>query len=228
MSKTITALKEWLKKYEEAPLNKSQAKARQFAREGSTTNAKYKQEQLRFAKSTATKLYQQVPDPSKTFEFTLAFIWPVYEFNAYEIFGRSVEAFDTIRFRYKCHIIFDDKMGAFRVFARTREAIDAVQQCFEVELKAISAHNCRKTVEYLVNLPPPIHMREEVTLLQGPSESDGKPASIRPRLSGKLLDETSRTKWTERASELRHVNHKKIEQGLIRVIPNLQFCKIYS
>ena len=227
VSKTNAALKEWLKTLEEPPTGRQQAKEKQFVKENSTIHMKYKQEQARFKKSAATKLYQQVPDPDKTFEFTLAFIWPADDFSPYEVFGRSLEAFDAIRVKYRCHIIFDDKMGAFRAFARKKEAIDAVQQHFQVALNALNAHSRRKIVEYLVDPPSSLKMREEIQLLQGPSKGDGKPTAIRPRLSGKLLGEAFRSKWTQRASELRRANHEKIEQDLIKVIPILPYCKIY-
>ena len=224
VSKTIAALKEWLKHLEEAPSSKSKAK-KYFAKDVSTATSRYKSDQIRFAREAATKAYQQVPDPNQIFQFTLVYLWPTDEINPHEAFGHSLEAFDPVRFEHKCHIIFDDGMGAFRVFGQERLAVEAVQKRIEEALKAIIAQSGRKILLYLVDPPAASTIRAEVKLLQGPPETDGKHNTIKPQLHGCLLDAESRSKWARQSIELQKANNSKMEQVLIKAIPNLPFYR---
>ena len=217
VSKTISAVKEWLKHLEEAPSSIPRGKEN-FAKEDATTSSRYKAAQLRFEKDAATKVYQQVPDPNKIFEHTLVYLWPTDEINPHEVFGHSIEAFDPVRFRFKCHIIFDDGMGAFRVFSQDRESIVAVQNRIEEALNAIVAHSTRKSVVYLVDPPAADKIKAEVKLLQGPRESEDKPNTITPQLWGRLLNAESRNKWAQKFTELQRANNSKIEQVFVKAI----------
>ena len=57
-----------------------------------------------------------VPESGRTYGFTGAFLWPVEEVKPEEFLGDSLEALDSIRLQFKCHIMFDNQVLCLQSF----------------------------------------------------------------------------------------------------------------
>ncbi|KAL9124773.1 MAG: hypothetical protein Q9217_005926 [Psora testacea] len=222
VAQTKSALRKWLQRTEEVAVPKSRAKD-YFTNEASVITDRYKAEMKRIKRKAAIKKFQQIPEPGKHFEFTGTYVWPVEKINPHEIFGLGIEAFDTVRFKNKCHIIFDDREEAFKIFSNKAGAIEKSIAQIDGALNSFVAQNSRKVVQYCAELPSLSAMRQDVSLRPGTISEDGAVISKLPILSGRPLDVAARSKWMIENHELQTSNAHRVAQGLQRVITTLPF-----
>ena len=224
VSQTTSAIKEWLKRSEEVPVLKSRGKEA-FSKEMSIITNQYKNELKRIERDAAVKRFQQVPDPDQDFGFTGTYLWPMDEVNPHDIFGLSIEAFDSVRFQNKCHITFDDRQEVFKIFSDKISAIEDTIACIEGALKGFVAQNSRRVVEYAIELPSISSMRRDVKLIEGSTSNEGAVIGKIPLLSGKPLDAAARSKYVVESHQLQSDTIKRLIHALQRVVPSLPFSQ---
>ena len=221
-AQTVSAVKEWLQRMEDAPQANTRAKDH-FSKAISTITEEYKAEMRRIERDAAAKRFQQVPEPGRHFEFTGTYLWPMDEVNPHDVFGLSIEAFDSVRFKNKCHIVFDDRQEAFRVFSDKKAGVEGSIECIERALKGFVAQNSRRIVEHLVELPPLSCLKQEVKLLQGSLSKTGAVISKVPLLSGKPLNPVARSKWLLESQVMQNSNVQQIVYAFQRVVAILPY-----
>ena len=222
--RTEMALKEWLNHMEEGTVTRPRAKEK-FSKENSAIGSHYKTEMRRIEKEAILKKFQQVPEPGKHFQFTGTYLWPMEEINPHDIFGVSMEAFDIVRFKNRCHIVFEDRSETFRIFSDRKDAIENSISQIEGALKAFVAQNCRKVVEHCVHAiaSSSASMRTEVRLNPGSTSKEGVIISKLPVSSGEPLKLAARTERVMEIQGLRTANVRRVTQALRDVITVLPF-----
>lgn len=191
-----------------------------FVSEPSTVGTKYKTKQSKLEKEVMIQKFQQVPEASHVYPYTGSFLWPVDEVRPEELFGSSFEAFDPLRFQYKCHIVFDNKLSVFKVLTNDSESVKKALRRIEGTMKEFVAKNHhRRCVEYLVDPPSLSAMRQDIKILPGPS------LSKIPTLAGKILDAKASELYVETSKELRFKNNHRLERALRKTISNLPYYR---
>lgn len=199
-------------------IRKSTAKDN-FVNEHSTIGNNYKTMQKKMEKEALIQSFQQVPEASHTYPYTGSFLWPVDEVRPEELFGSSLEAFDPVRFQYKCHIVFDNKLSVFKVLTNNSESVKKALRRIEGTMKEFIAKNHhRRSVEYLVEPPSPA-IKQDVKTLPGPS------LSRIPTLIGKIIDSKAGERYLEQSTEMKVKNSHRLEQALCKTIPNLPYYR---
>ncbi|KAL9101487.1 MAG: hypothetical protein Q9163_003258 [Psora crenata] len=199
VAQTESALREWLERTEEAPVAKSRAQEN-FSKVPSVTTHRYKADMKRVEREAAIRRFQQIPEPGRHFDFTGTYIWPIDEVNPQDIFGLSIEAFDTVRFEYNSHIIFDPHQRTFKIFSDNVDAVENSIARIEGALKGA-----------------------EVRLKSGSVSTGGPVISKIPVLSGKPLDTGAQTKWMTTSRELDLANARRMAQALHGVLKTLPY-----
>lgn len=222
IQKTMAELQRWL-----APTGRAgkplllARKEKGFSKEASSIGNQYKNLQRKMQKEAAIQAYQQVPEEGRIFGFTGSYLWPVDEVPPEDILGSSLEAFDPIRFQHKCHIVFDNKLNAFRVLTDNIESINQTLLRIEGTMKEFVAKSGRPDVLILVESPHPSAIREQVKVMPV-SPDDTKATDNRiPMLTGRTLDPEAHATWLEKRKESTFKNNRRLEQSLRTCILNL-------
>ena len=128
-------------------------------------------------------------------DFTGAFLWPVEEVSPEELLRGSLKALDTIRFQFKCHIVFDHQVSAFRVFTNDPGSVEKIMLRITGVMKEYTAkfttRNSRRIVDYVIELPSPSAMRKDIKILPGPTTHSAISAGKIPLLTGNVLERES-------------------------------------
>ena len=176
--------------------------------------------QKKMEKEAVIQRFQQVPEASHTYPYTGSFLWPVDEVRPEELFGSSLEAFDPVRFQYKCHIVFDNKLSVFKVLTNDSESVKKALRRIEGTMKEFIAKNHhRGSVEYLMEPPSPLAIRQDVKTLPGPN------LSRIPTLIGKIIDSKAGQRYLEQSTEMKVKNSHRLEQALRKTILNLPYYR---
>ena len=232
VQKTMAELGEYLLKTgseaESMKPRKSMAKAN-FSKEFSTTGREYKQRQNQMLKQALIHDFQRVPDITRTYSFTGAFLWPVEEVRPEELLGNSLEALDPLRSEYKCHIVFDDQVSAFKIFSDVPESVGKTMLRITGVMKEytakFTARNSRRIVDYVVEPPSASAMRKDVKTLPGPTTDPRISAGKIPLLTGDVLETVACNSWLEKSKLMNMQNIQRIEQDLRKAIQLLPYYR---
>ena len=232
VQKTKAELKEYLLKAgpeaESMKPRNSMAKEK-FSKESSTTGREFKKRQSQMLKQALIQEFQRVPHIERTYGFTGAFLWPVEEVRPEELLGNSLEALDPIRVEYKCHIVFDDQVSAFKVFTDDPESVGKTMLRITGVMKEytakFTARNSRRIVDYMIEPPSPFTMRKDIKTISGPTTEPGTFAGKIPLLTGDVLETTARDSWLEKSKGMIVQNSYRIEQDLRKAIPLLPYYR---
>ena len=165
--------------------------------------------------------FQQAPAEGRVFPHTGTFIWPVDEVRPEDILGPSLEAFDPIRFQYRCHIVFDHKLSSFRIFSDKGDAIKRTIDRIVGTMREYVAKSVRSDTLILPEPPVPSVIRKDVRVR--PLSANGSMAgqSMIPVLTGSTLDPEGQLEWLEKRDELMRKNNHRMELSLRKCVANL-------
>ena len=162
-----------------------------------------------------------MPAEGRVFPYTGTFLWPVDEVRPEDILGTSLEAFDPIRIRYHCHIVFDHKLSSFRIFSDEEDAIKRTMDRIVGTMREYVAKSVRPDMMILIEPPNPSVTRKNIkVLLLSPSDTKAGQSMI-PLLTGGALDSKSQREWLEKSTELTRDNNHRMELSLRKCIANL-------
>lgn len=200
-----------------------------FSKEFSTMGREFKQRQNQILKQALVQDFQRVPDIARTYGFTGAFLWPVEEVRPEELLGNSLEALDPIRFEYKCHIVFDDQVSAFKVFTDIPDSVGKTMLRITGLMKEytakFTARNSRRIVDYVIEPPSASAMRKDIKTLPGPTIDPRISAGKIPLLTGDVLETVARNSWCEKSKLMKVQNTQRIEQDLRKAIQLLPYYR---
>ena len=219
--RTLRYLEEWIRNITEGPSEAKTNHKSKFAHVQSTLTDRYRKEQEQVKKEARLRSFQQTPEPGKTFPFQGWILWDVDEIGPYEVFGISLEAFDSIRSRCKCHIVFEETIRALKILSNTKNHIDVAIERLEIAIKGLKAKSVRNIAKYLVEFPPISDIHQEVTLLERPADSMGATKFLTARLSGEPVNAQTRVKYLKIIQESHAKNVMYVEQSLLRILPSL-------
>lgn len=161
--------------------------------------------------------------------FTGAFLWPVEEVRPEEFLGDSLEALDPIRFEYKCHIVFDNQVSAFKIFTDDPESVRKTMLRITGVMREYTAkyttRNSRRVVDYVIEPPSPFAMRKDIKIVPGPTTDLGISSGKIPLLTGDILETIAYDSWLEQSRRMNVQNIHRIEQDLRKAIPLLPYYR---
>ena len=232
VGKTIAELREYLVGAGRAAKSKSSMKPagkENFSKENSAIGHGFKQKQNQMLKQALIQDFQRVPESGRTYGFTGAFLWPVEEVSPEELLGGSLEALDTIRFQFKCHIVFDNHTSAFKIFTNDPGSVEKTMLRITGIMKEYTAkfttRNSRRIVDYVIELPSPSTMRKDVKILPGPTTNSAIFAGKIPLLTGKVLEREAYDSWITKSKLIKVQNSHRIEQNLCKAIQLLPYYR---
>lgn len=165
--------------------------------------------------------FQQVPAEGQIFDHTDTFPWAVEEVRPQEILGDGLEALDSIRMAYKCHIIFDNQHSVFRILTKYEDSVKQTQSRLEGVVKEYTARLNRPIAKYYIEPAAFANHREDVRIATSAVSSAPKI----PILTGKPLELEARWKWLKTSADLVAQSNRGIENALRMTIPNLVFYR---
>ena len=193
-----------------------------FARELSVIGDLYHRAMKKMLKEAKILEFQQVPAEGRVFSFDGAFLWPVDEVRPENILGSSLEAFDPIRFQYHCHIVFDNKLSAFRIFSDKEESVKQTMKRMEGTMREYVAKSARPDMTILLEPPDSSAIRKDVKVFPASFNNAKAGACMIPVLAGSTLDPEARNQWLVRSNQLRMENNRRLELSLRKCIANLR------
>ena len=200
-----------------------------FSKENSAMGRGFKQRQNEMLKQALVQDFQRVPESGRTYGFTGAFLWPVEEVRPEELLGESLEALDLIRFAYKCHIVFDNQLSAFKVFTDNPGSVEKTMLRIDGLMKEYTAkfttRNNRRIVDYVLQPPTTSVMRKDIKTLSGPTNNPGISAGKIPLLTGDILGTEAHESWLEKSKLMNVQNILRIEQDLRKAILLLPYYR---
>ena len=232
VEKTITELREYLLRGGPQAESKKSVKPggkENFAKENSAIGPGFKQKQNQMLKQALIQDFQRVPETGRTYGFTGAFLWPVEEVKPEEFLGDSLEALDSIRFQFKCHIVFDNQISAFKIFSNDPGSVEKTMLRITGVMKEYTAkfttRNGRRIVNYVVEAPTTSIMRKDIKILPGPTTNSGLSAGKIPLLTGEILGKVAYASWLKKSEVMNVQNIHRIEQDLRKAIQLLPYYR---
>ena len=232
VEKTIKELSEYLLRGGPAADSKKSTKPagkENFSKENSAIGHGFKQKQNQMLKQALIQDFQRVPEPGRTYGFTGAFLWPVEEVSPEELLGSSLEALDSIRFQFKCHIVFDNQVSAFKVFTNDPGSVEKTMLRITGVMKEYTAKfttgNSRRIVDYVIEPPSASTMRKDIKILPGPTTSSAISAGKIPQLTGEVLDKEASDSWIKKSELMNVQNVHRVEQDLRKAIQLLPYYR---
>ena len=196
-----------------------------FARENSTIGSHWKAMQNHIKKQASIHEFQQHPEKGQVFNHTGSYLWPVEDVRPEELLGDSLEALDPIRFEYKCHIVLDNQVSAFKIFTDDPESVKKTMHRITGVMKEYVARTSRQIVDYLIEPPNYDVMRKEVKTLPGPMITPGMSGGKIPLLTGDMWVTEVRDNWLEESRKMREENVRRIEHDLRNAISILPYYR---
>ena len=218
---TKAELQRWLNIRLGTNVPRSSMAKNNFARELSSIGDQYHRLMKKMQKEAKILDFQQAPAAGRVFPYTGTFLWPVDEVRPEDILGPSLEAFDPIRFQYQCHIIFDNKFEAFRIFSEREENIKKTMNRMVGTMREYVAKNVRPGMIILIEPPTPSAVRKSVKVLPLSSNGSKTGQLMVPSLTGNTLDPQARHEWLDKSKQLVIRNDGRIELSLRKCITNL-------
>ena len=192
-----------------------------FAREKSVLGDVYHRSQMKTRKERKLLEFQRVPEAGRMFPHDGTFIWPVDEIRPEDILGPSLEAFDPVRIQHLCHIVFDNKLAAFRIFSDSEESVKATMGRIEGTMREYVAKSVRASKLLLVEPPQPSVIRKDVRMLPASLNQSKETRSMIPLLTGSKLDLKALEEWNDESKEYTRKNNSRMELSLRKCIANL-------
>ena len=217
---TRAELDGWLSRLQRKVSQKPVAK-NIFAKEMSVLGHEYRRSQRKTRKERMLLEFQRVPEAGRVFPHDGTFIWPVDEVRPEDILGPSLEAFDPVRIQYLCHIVFDNKLAAFRIFSDSEESVKATMGRIEGTMREYVAKSVRASKLLLVEPPHPSVMRKDVRMLPASLNHPKETKSMIPMLTGSKMDLQALEEWQSESKEYTRKNNDRIELSLRKCIANL-------
>lgn len=223
VASTIMELKLWIKEAEARPIPSSRAKEK-FGKITSVMGFEYQQEEERQMKQAQLQLFQKDPEPGRLYSFSGAYLWPSDEFQPQAVFGRQLEAFDPLRYQFKCHITLDQKSQAIRLHTDKQKSITRLLERIQGVLKALQAqaqtnHGSRSLKVYAVE--PPVNQSFETEIkLHASRMADGTPCFV-PVFVREPLSSNTQKQWMLERSKLVNRNTSLIVRNLSSILPIL-------
>ena len=232
VEKTITELQEYLLRVGPAAESKKFMKPvgkENFSKENSAMGHGFQQKQNQMLKQALIQDFQRVPESGRTYGFTGTFLWPVDEVRPEEILGDSLEALDLVRFAYKCHIVFDNQLSAFKVFTDDPGSVEKTMLRITGVMKEYTAkfttRNSRRIVDYIIEPPSSSTMRKDIKILPGPTTNPAISAGKIPLLAGEALETEASDRWIKNSKLMNVQNVHRIEQDLRMAIQLLPYYR---
>ena len=219
---TKDELNRWLDRRLQTNVPKKAMAKDKFAKELSTAGDQHHRLMKKVRKEAMIMEFQHAPAEGRVFLHTGAFIWPVDEVQPQDILGPSLEAFDPIRFKYQCHIVFDHKLSSFRIFSDKQDSIKRTMDRMVGTMKEYYAKSERPDKIILIELPNQLAIRKDVMVLPLSLNDPKAKQSMIPVLTGDRLDPKSRCDWHEKSDELTRNNNRRTELLLRKCVGNLQ------
>ncbi|KAG8533349.1 uncharacterized protein KY384_002132 [Bacidia gigantensis] len=222
LAKTRAALTDWLRRAEEGPVQRAKGKDA-FTTENSTIGHLHKMELKRLRNEIELKSFQQVPDPGRHFEHQGWYPWRVEELDPKEVFGHSMEAFDTVRHECKCHIVFNDRLECFRIYTDCKDSVEHALSRIRGAHESIRQQSQYPIIKFMVNPPSATSALSQIQLSKSQPTKDTEQFSKIPRLSGPALDAKGRSTWDQQSRRSTADNQKWIEESFKKLWPRLKF-----
>ena len=217
---TRAELDGWLNRLQRDFPRKPMAKYK-FAREMSVIGPQYHRSQMKTRKERKLLEFQRVPEAGRVFSHNGTFIWPVDEIRPEDILGPSLEAFDPVRIQYHCHIVFDNKLAAFKIFSDSEESVKATMGRIEGTMREYVAKSVRANKLLLVEPPHSSVIRKNVRMLPASLNHPKENKSMIPMLTGSTLDVKALKEWHDESKEYTRKNNSRMELSLRKCIANL-------
>lgn len=218
---TKVELQRWLDNRLQMDVPRASMGKEKFAKEFSSIGDHYNRLMKKMQKEARILEFQQVPAEGQFFPYTGTEIWPIDEVRPEDILGSSLEAFDPVRFQYRCHIFFDNKLSAFRIFSDREEYVKRAMDRMVGTMREYVAKSARPDVMIMVEPPNSSAIRKYVKVLPA-SLCDSKAGrSMIPVLTGSTLDPEARNEWLNESKELMMKNSRSMELSLRKCIANL-------
>ena len=192
-----------------------------FAKEMSVLGSKYHRSQMKTRKERMLLEFQRVPEAARVFPHDGTFIWPVDEVRPEDILGPSLEAFDPVRIQYLCHIVFDNRLAAFRIFSDSEESVKATMGRIEGTMREYVAKSVRASKLLLLEPPHPSVIRKDVRMLPASLNHPKETKSMVPMLTGSTLDFKALEEWHDERKEYTRKNNSRLELSLRKCIASL-------
>ena len=192
-----------------------------FAKEMSVLGSKYHHSKMKTRKERKLLEFQRVPEAGRVFPHDGTFIWPVDEVRPEDILGPSLEAFDPVRIQYLCHIVFDHKLAAFRIFSDSEESVKATMVRIEGTMREYVAKSVRANKLHLVEPPHPSVIRKDVRMLPASLNQSKENKSMIPLLTGSKLETKALEAWHDESKEYTRKNSSRMELSLRKCIASL-------
>lgn len=218
---TKAELVRWLENRSRIDLPRKAMARDNFARETSVLGVQYHRLTKKMQKEAQILEFQQVPIQDRVFQYTGTFIWPIDEVKPEAILGSSLEAFDPIRFQYRCHILFDSKGSFFKIFSDKEESVKETMKRIVGTMCEYVAKNVRREVMILIEPPSLSGVRKGVKLLPVSLNDPKADKSMIPVLTGSTLDAKARNEWMNESNVLKKENNRRMEISLRKCIANL-------
>ena len=166
--------------------------------------------------------YQQEPAKGTVFAYTGSFLWPTDKISPTDLLGNSLEALDPLRLTYRCYIIFDSRLSAFKLSTNKRNSIEQLLPRLQGIMQEYIARTSRLVVRYYVELSDPSIHRKEIRKV--PSEAAVGSAII-PLLTGKRLEISEHNQWQRQVESSKAQSSQGIEDALLQTIPTLRYYR---
>lgn len=224
VSRTQEELRNWIRQCEGASTGKASCKEN-FAHEHSTMGVKYRDIQREILKKAETHRFQQIPDAHHVFAYQGAYVWPIEDVIPQDIFGPNLEAFDSMRFSLKSHIVFNDKLQSFRVYTNDDKSVAKALKLIEGTLREFHARNaCGGQSSSLLLIDPPERKKSGQSVRMQTWSLSGEPTERRiPLMTGGTLDRKTRVEWGMQSQQIRTSNAIKIQEVLRLALPSVKY-----
>ena len=218
---TKDELNRWLDRrlHSDAP-QKPMAKNK-FAKMTSAIGDQHHRLMKKMRKEAMIMEFQQAPAEGRVFPHTGTFLWPDDEVRPEDLLGPSLEAFDPVRFKYQCHIVFDNKLSSFRIFSDNEDSVNKTMDRMIGTMREYVVKSVRPDTMILVEPPNPSAISKDVMVLPLFPNDPKLGQSMIPVLTGDRLDPKSRQEWLEMGDELTRNNNGRMELSLRKCIANL-------
>ena len=224
VSETKTALEKWERR---ATITSTVITKPRFAHAHSVTSPQYAVMEKRANTEARKHAFQKTPEAGEKFRFNGCFLWPSDEVLATDLFGPSCEAFDSIRMDCDAHVVFDDRVSAFRIhsdkgIASIQDAISRIENT----MKEYTARDRKPISIILIDPPSSIDCREKVTTVTGPLLGSSRTASRLPKLTGLPVKNSTALELEEMESRtIREGNSLRLRQEVYECIYRLRYFR---
>ena len=218
---TKVELQRWLDNCLRNDLPRKSMAKEKFVKEFSSIGDPYHRMMKKMQKEAKLFEFQQVPAQGRTFPHTGTFLWEKDEVRPEDILGPSLEAYDPIRLQYQCHIVFDHKLSAFKIFSDKEDAIKQTMNRIVGTMREWVAKDHRPEVVILIEPPSLSAIRKDIKVVPVSFNNYAGEKSMKPEFTGGTLNPEGRKEWPRKSKELTMKNNDRMEMSLWKCIKRL-------